>query len=76
MFGYILAAIIGILALGFALSSLGGGSPPSRQKSSSTDRKPKPIQQDEPSADEPTPDRSLVASSHEVEAAKRRTPPA
>jgi len=76
MLGYILAAIIGILVIGFAFSSLGGGSPPARKKNNRGEIRSKPVQQDEPSADEPTPDRSLVASSHEIETAKHHTPPA
>ncbi len=75
MLGYIIAAAIGLIAIGFAFSSLGGGSPPARKKTSDQ-RLPKPVQQDQPAADEPTPDRSLVASRREIENAKQHTPPA
>ena len=76
MLGYIVAAIIGIIVIGFAFSSLGGGSPPARKKDSAAPGKVKPVQADEPYADEPTPDRSTLASNHEIESAKRHTPPA
>lgn len=77
MFGYIFAAIIGLLVIGFALSSLSGGSSPARRKNSPGQSAPHSVtQRNEPSADEPTPDRSSVASNHEIETAKRHTPPA
>jgi len=76
MLGYILAAIIGIVIIGFAFASLGGGSPPARRKNSHGESKNKPVQSDEPAADEPTPDRSRTAPRHQVETAKHHIPPA
>ena len=76
MLGYILAAVIGVVVIGFAFSALGGGTPPARKKSDLAKDPSRPVQLDEPSADEPTPDSSQIASPHEVDSAKRHIPPA
>jgi hypothetical protein len=75
MFGYIFAAIIGLVLIGFALSAVGGGGQAAKRKKGDL-RDGKPIQPEAPAADEPTPDRSAAASRHEVESAKQHIPPA
>lgn len=71
MFGYILALCLGAVLLVLGLAALArsgtrGGRPPVKR----------PVQPEQPAADEPTPDRSVTASTREREAARRVTPPA
>jgi hypothetical protein len=75
MLGYIFAAIVGVIVLGFALSAFGGGRSQAGNKPRSVGSGG-PLQPNGPSADEPTPDRSAVASDSSIDAAKERTPPA
>lgn len=71
MFGYILASlIIGALVVLWLVSA--SRSRPAGQEPSGG----RPVQRDNPAADEPTPDRSATAPESAVRAAKRRTPPA
>ena len=69
MLGYILAGFIGLLLVGLCLAGLGGA----RARAPGDRRSATPS---EPAADEPTPDRSATASSQEINAARRHTPPA
>ena len=72
MLGYIIAAVFALLLLVLGCSALARSGP-------RTGRRPAdrpPVQPDQPSADEPTPGRSVTASSAEAEAARRVTPPA
>jgi hypothetical protein len=69
MFGYILAAIFGLLLLGLALAFLGGARSRGPEKGHR-------LGEAQPAADEPTPDRSVTATRREMETARKHTPPA
>jgi hypothetical protein len=71
MFGYILALCLGGILLVLGLAALGRSG--TRGARRPADR---PVQPDQPAADELTPDRSVTASTREREAARRVTPPA
>ena len=70
MIGYVFAAIIGLLIVGLCMAGLGGGSRarPGGREAANADAPP--------AADEPTPDRSVTATSREMDAARHHTPPA
>lgn len=72
MFGYLLAIVLGCLLVVLAITALAG----SRPRVGRRPTKLRPLQHGAPAADEPTPDRSVTASSAETEAARRATPPA
>lgn len=72
MLGYIFAAGVALVLVLLGCAVLMRSGPP-------TGRRPEdrpPVGPDQPSADEPTPDRSITASSAEKDAARRVTPPA
>lgn len=70
MFGYILAAVIGLVLLVLWISSLTRADPEGQSGKAG-----RPVQRDRPAADEPTPDRSATAPESAVREAKRRIPP-
>jgi hypothetical protein len=71
--GYILAIFIGVLVVAiFALIAARNKRPKSGRISSDGQA----ILREEPSADEPTPGRSVTASPGEASRAEKRTPPA
>jgi hypothetical protein len=72
MFGYTIAIIVGLIILGFVIALLGGGKTRPTGRISSD----KPVTRDEPSADEPTPGRSITADPQQTRAAQQHTPPA
>lgn len=72
MLGYLLAAVLALVLVLFGVSALTRAGPRSGRRPE--DRPP--VGPDQPSADEPTPDRSAIASSAEKDAARRVTPPA
>jgi hypothetical protein len=72
MFGYLLALALACLLAVLAFTVVAGSKP-------RVGRRPKnlrPVQHGAPAADEPTPDRSVTASSAQADAARRATPPA
>jgi len=77
MYGYTIALIVGIILVGVTISLIGGGNQAAqpRRKMKPAD-KDTPVQADAPAADEPTPDRSAIASSRSVDATRKHTPPA
>jgi hypothetical protein len=75
MYGYIFAALAGLICLFSIIAALGQGRAPDRRKNGSS-RPEKPLQAEKPAADEPTPSRSSVASPRQIESASRHTPPA
>lgn len=74
MFGYILAGVIGLVLLGFLIASLSYLRPGRGTRGTATSEKP--VQADQPAADEPTPDRSRTAKPQQIRAAREHTPPA
>ena len=70
--GYIAAGLIALFVLGIVFAGLlrRRGAPSGRIAASTA------ILREEPSADEPTPARSSIASRGEAERAERKTPPA
>lgn len=74
MFGYIIVCVIGLVLLALLLVGLARG--PTHAKGSGQLPGPPPVQPTAPVADEPTPDRSAVASPRQVRAAREHTPPA
>lgn len=72
MLGYIIALFVACLLVTIALAFVSRSGPRSGRRQSAG----KPVQPEQPSADEATPDRSATASSTEVAAARRVTPPA
>lgn len=74
MLGYIIAIVLGAVILGFCIAGLSQMKP-----GPGASRKPaasKPVQNDSPAADEPTPDRSVTATAGEIRSARQHTPPA
>jgi hypothetical protein len=75
MYGYIFAILLGLFLLGFMIATLGSAKPTaSNQKKMPGSQKP--LQNDAPAADEPTPDRSSISTARQREAARHHTPPA
>lgn len=73
MYAYLIAVIIGLVILIMVFNGL--------MKSEPTDSslKPpgdKPVQNNSPAADEPTPDKSATADSQKIRHAREHTPPA
>jgi hypothetical protein len=74
MFGYILAGVIGLVLLGFLIAGLSHLRPGRGTRGKVTGDKP--VQADQPAADEPTPDRSVTAKPQQIRTARGHTPPA
>jgi hypothetical protein len=75
MYGYIFAILLGLFLLSIVVATLGSAQPTaSNQKK--LPRNLKPLQNDAPAADEPTPDRSSISTPRQREAARHHTPPA
>jgi hypothetical protein len=74
MIGYLLVCVIGLILLAVLLVGLVKG-PAHSEGRGRLPGKP-PVQADTPGADEPTPDRSAIASPKQVRAAREHTPPA
>jgi hypothetical protein len=74
MLGYIIALGIGGVLLLWGLVALARGGPAGSRRASPSG--PGVPDRQNPSADEPTPDRSAIASPAQAEAARRATPPA
>jgi hypothetical protein len=74
MYGYILGLVFALFLLVICIAGFTRAGPavPGRNGT----RRNKPVQRQQPSADEPTPDRSRTASSRQVSFARRHTPPA
>jgi len=68
MLGYLIALLLAAMVGGVLLAQLGRARPPPREST--------PVGPDRPSADEPTPARSVTATAGEKEMAARKTPPA
>ncbi len=75
MYGYIFAAIAGLICVFAVFAALAQGRAPNRRKPGAP-RGEKPVGPEKPAADEPTPARSSTASPRQVETAARHTPPA
>lgn len=73
MIGYIVAGIVGLILVIVFVVGLARSKP---QEGATHGGAGRPVQNSSPAADEPTPDQSVTASSAEVRAAKRHTPPA
>jgi len=74
MFGYIVAILLGLILLAFAIAALAGMRPgPGSSRKAPGEQ---PLQSNQPAADEPTPDRSVTADAGEIRAAREHTPPA
>ena len=74
MCGYIIAGIIGLVIVVFFI----GGLTQTKPGANSARKAPgdKPVGADAPSADEPTPDKSVTADSGKIHHAREHTPPA
>jgi hypothetical protein len=75
MYGYVFAALAGLICLFSIIAALGQGRAPDRRKNGSA-RPEKPLQAETPAADAPTPAQSSVASTRQIESAGQHTPPA
>jgi hypothetical protein len=75
MYGYILGLVFALFLLAICIAGFTRSAPAASGRATSR-RKKKPVQRQDPSADEPTPDRSRTASSRQVSFARRHTPPA
>jgi hypothetical protein len=74
MYGYIIAGIIGLVILVFFIGGLTQAKPgPNNSRKAPED---KPVQNNAPAADEPTPDKSVTADQQEIRHAREHTPPA
>lgn len=73
MYGYIIAGIIGLALLAFVIRGLAQAKPVNNSLKSPQDR---PVQNNAPAADEPTPDKSVTADSRKIRNAREHTPPA
>jgi hypothetical protein len=75
MYGYIFAILLGLFLLSIVVATLGSAKPTaSNQKKLPPGQKP--LQNDAPAADEPTPDRSSTSTPRQREVARHHTPPA
>ncbi len=72
MFGYLLGIVLAVFLVAIVLMAMARSGPRRGRR----DPQIKPVQAEEPAADEPTPDRSATASPREMAASRRRTPPA
>lgn len=74
MYGYIIAGVLASIVLVFVISGLAQSKPgPGAARKKPEDR---PVQANNPSADEPTPDKSVTATKGEIRHARDHTPPA
>jgi len=72
MIGYILAGVVALALLAVCVAGFSRARPTPGHGG----RERRPLQNDSPAADEPTPDRSATAGPEEVRAARQHTPPA
>lgn len=70
--GYLLVLILGVVLMGVIIAATRGKQPKQGRISSEGTA----ILRDQPSADAPTPGRSVMATSSQVKAAEKHTPPA
>jgi hypothetical protein len=71
--GYVVLILITLVLLGFLLAAMARSS---SKQPRGTLRSDTPVVRDQPSADEPTPGSSAIASSQQKEQARRHVPPA
>jgi hypothetical protein len=76
MYGYILGLVFALFLLAICIAGFTRSGPAVPGNNGSRPRRKKSVQRQQPSADEPTPDRSRTASPRQVSFARRHTPPA